>query len=391
MATLTIDGYIGQGAGLDSFFGEGSGFSLSMLNAFLDDLDPKETELKVEINSGGGQVTEGFALHDKLVASGLEITTEVLGMCGSIATIVACAAPRERRGGHENSDYYIHNPYWQPWGDEALEADDLKALQEDLKQSETKILDFYVKNTDADKETLKGFMDGGEKMTMKQAKKYGFIGNIIKSDSKNKVKYLIAAFVDQKKIAMAEKTFTKEQKSWFEKQFNSLSDKLKQFKAEKPEIKNEIVALEDDTEIFIDTEDGDFVGKSVFTVEEGEPTETSVEDGSYNLKDGREIVVAGGVVESITEEEIEALKKENADLKEQLEAKNKEATELKSEKETTEAKAKEIETELGEIKNMVLGKVPVPGEQKFKGADPVVPKSMYEQVIELRKQKQAKN
>ena len=40
-------------------------------------------EITVKINSGGGDVDEGFAIYDFLTTLGIKVNTEVLGMCGS--------------------------------------------------------------------------------------------------------------------------------------------------------------------------------------------------------------------------------------------------------------------------------------------------------------------
>ena len=52
---------------------------------------PKAKKAIVHINSPGGDVNEGFAMHDFLVASGKEIETIIEGQCASIATIVFLA------------------------------------------------------------------------------------------------------------------------------------------------------------------------------------------------------------------------------------------------------------------------------------------------------------
>ncbi|KKL54572.1 hypothetical protein LCGC14_2264030, partial [marine sediment metagenome] len=83
-----------------------------------DNVDAEK--LIVHIHSPGGDVDEGFGIHDILVASGKEIETRIEGLCASIATIIALAG--KTRMITENSEFMIHNPWMDAWGD----ADDLQ-------------------------------------------------------------------------------------------------------------------------------------------------------------------------------------------------------------------------------------------------------------------------
>ena len=107
-ATLYINGYIGQ----QGFFDEAS-FDLTTLNNFLDQHQDIE-ELNVFINSGGGSVTEGFAIHDRLMSLPFTVNTIVNGMCGSIATVIFQAGKKGKRKMYANSEFFVHNPFWMP-------------------------------------------------------------------------------------------------------------------------------------------------------------------------------------------------------------------------------------------------------------------------------------
>ncbi len=62
---IIIDGYIGE---VQDFFGETKCFTLYDLQVAIAAMPKGITELNVKINSGGGLSTEGFAIHDELVA-----------------------------------------------------------------------------------------------------------------------------------------------------------------------------------------------------------------------------------------------------------------------------------------------------------------------------------
>lgn len=117
------------------------------------------------INSAGGNVTDGLALHDAIrhvVHSGVEVTVVVQGMAYSMGSIVLQAASPGRRLAFPHSWIMIHEPAkwagWQSTTAAAQHLDRLKQMQNQiyrilaersgkpLKQiiRDTKRTDFYL-------------------------------------------------------------------------------------------------------------------------------------------------------------------------------------------------------------------------------------------------------
>ena len=117
------------------------------------------------INSAGGNVTDGLALHDAighLVSTGIEVTIVVQGMAYSMGSIVLQAASPGRRLAFPHSWIMIHEPAkwagWQSTTAAAQHLDRLKQMQNQiyrilaarsgkpLKQiiRDTKRTDFYL-------------------------------------------------------------------------------------------------------------------------------------------------------------------------------------------------------------------------------------------------------
>lgn len=113
-------------------------------------------EIIVHINSRGGSVDEGFAIHDLLTNSGKKVTTRVEGQASSIASVVLLAG--SVRQITENSNVMVHNPWMDLTLIGGLEADEMIRVGNQMKEAETKILDFYVTKTGADKEQIANFM-----------------------------------------------------------------------------------------------------------------------------------------------------------------------------------------------------------------------------------------
>lgn len=368
MEVITIDGYIGKDDGMSALFGGTPNFSLKSLTEKLASLPAGTKEVTVKINSGGGDVNEGFAIHDALVSSGLAVHTEVLGICGSIATVIALAAKPESRSMHANSEYFIHNPYWQPMSPEAMSATELQSLADNLKSSQDKLLNFYVDKTGQPANTIKTFMDKSTGFTSAEAKNMGFVTNIIGENVATK-KYLIAAFIDTKKTT--EMDFTPKQKSWIEEKFNAFTEKFGKLLT--PTFQNKLIDLESGAKIWIDSADDNITGKSVFSVDDAGNKTTAAPDGEYKTKDGKTIVVKDGVVSEVKDAavpataEVDALKKQVAELQTQLTASQAKVTETDKAKAEQEANIVALKKEFNDFKAQILTKDFEPPAQTFKG------------------------
>ena len=117
------------------------------------------------VNSAGGNVTDGLALHDvvgHLVSTGIEVTIIVQGMAYSMGSVVLQAASPGRRLAYPHSWIMIHEPAkwagWQSTTAAAQHLDRLKQMQNQIYRimadrsgkplrqiiRDTKRVDFYL-------------------------------------------------------------------------------------------------------------------------------------------------------------------------------------------------------------------------------------------------------
>jgi ATP-dependent Clp protease protease subunit len=117
------------------------------------------------INSAGGNVTDGLALHDvvrHLVSTGIEVTIVVQGMAYSMGSVVLQAASPGKRLSYPHSWIMIHEPAkwagWQSTTAAAQHLDRLKQMQNQIYRimaersgkplrqiiRDTKRVDFYL-------------------------------------------------------------------------------------------------------------------------------------------------------------------------------------------------------------------------------------------------------
>ncbi len=269
-----------------------------------DNIDAEK--LIIHIHSPGGDVDEGFGIHDILVAhgkdKGIEIETRIEGLCASIATIISLAG--SKRLITENSEFMIHNPWMDTFGD----ADDLQKSADQLKVIEKKIVDFYAAKTGAKKSDLDKWMKEETWMTAAQALELGFATEII-TTIKAVARYKL------KNITMN----TKELDKKIDSRFTELLKKLGLAKTSKAQALT--ITTADDTVL-------DF-GDQVESIEEVEvgmtaTIEGGTPDGNYPMPDGATWVFDNGALtemkpaEEEETEEMKQLKAENEELKKQL-------------------------------------------------------------------------
>jgi len=90
--------------------------------------------ITVYINSAGGNVTDGLAIHDSIrhvVSRGIEVTVIVQGMAYSMGSIVLQAASEGRRLAFPHSWIMIHEPAkWAGWQSTTVAAQHLERLKQ---------------------------------------------------------------------------------------------------------------------------------------------------------------------------------------------------------------------------------------------------------------------
>lgn len=333
---IRIEGFIGD---VFDFFGDTKKFTVSDLNTQLANMPSGATSIDVHINSGGGFISEGFAIHDLLSIQGIPVNTIVEGTCGSIATIIAQAPKSQNKGGVrsmlQNSEYFIHNPMFMPTGMDAYNVDDLKAITDDLKANEDKIVDFYAGVTGKSKTSLRNAMDEEKMLSSADAKSMGFIDEVVKTNINAYTRYQLVALLDKQKTNSMEDKKIEGMFAAFEARISKM---LNSVGAVKPNSKT----LKDGSAVYFE---GEFkAGTKLFSDEkltvQATVTETEI--------DGKVVKCEAGAVKEIAEPQAAA--PDVTALQAELDAVKAENTALKTAKETAETKVTETETALTEVK-----------------------------------------
>jgi ATP-dependent Clp protease protease subunit len=195
MAVLNIynDIQSEQDKAVTRMWGMEPGISFRDINEFCDSLPADDKAIDVHIHCNGGDVLEGWAIYDRLRATGKEITTIVDGTDASMATVIMMAAPKERRKAYANAQILVHNPWLDPaWvGSNGMAtADDLEKAAANLKEQQDRILDLYVERCGCDREEMAALMAEDKFISVERAMELGMVGEIIAPISAKSVNHM---------------------------------------------------------------------------------------------------------------------------------------------------------------------------------------------------------
>lgn len=152
----------------------------------LNQFDDSVTEIVVNINSPGGDVFEGIAIHNMLKRHKAKITVNVDGLAASIASVIAMAGDVVRMP--SNAMMMVHNALTYSYGN----AEDLRETAELLDKVTAVISTTYLnKSEELNSDTLKALLDAETWLTAEEAFNYGLIDEVITS------KKLVACVTDQ--------------------------------------------------------------------------------------------------------------------------------------------------------------------------------------------------
>lgn len=350
---LCIYGTIGERSSFGDFFGFiDNTVGVAQVREFLE-ANKDAAEIEVRINSRGGEVTEGFAIHDLLINSGKKVTTIIEGRCASIATVIFLAGSVRKM--HKHSDFMIHNPWLDPFCLGPMEAEDLRNLAEYMEKEEERLLNFYVTKTGTDKELIRSWMKKETTFHSAEALELKFVTEVIRSESKVEQLAKANAFALIKKDFTKNQTMSKTTKPADAKAADELANGVKDSAnilnaikkilgvKSKAEVAAKEVTLKDGTTKLTIETDGE--PKDGDKVTNADGTETA--DGSYELEDGTTIEVAAGVITKVTKPEEPNEEVEN--LKAELKAANEKATALEDEVKALKANAEGVTPMLNEL------------------------------------------
>lgn len=165
---ITIMDVIGGG-----FFFEG--VTAKSIKKVLD-ANPNAKNITVLLDSPGGDVFDGVAIHNLLKRSKAEVTVEVLGEASSAASVIAQGASPGKLKMGVGTMMMVHQASTYGYGN----ADDLRAVAEALETLDSGLNDIYAsRNKTLSRDEIEEMVKEETWMTAKEAVEKGFADEVV--------------------------------------------------------------------------------------------------------------------------------------------------------------------------------------------------------------------
>ncbi len=142
---------------------------------FLESEDPKK-EIHFYINSPGGNVHSGLAIIDAMNHVKPDVSTTVVGMAASMASIILASGAKGKRHALPNADVMIH----QPHGGAEGQAADIEISARRILSLRDRLNKILAKSSGQPLEKVARDVDRDFFMTADEAKKYGIVDHVYK-------------------------------------------------------------------------------------------------------------------------------------------------------------------------------------------------------------------
>ena len=141
---------------------------------WLEREDP-ESEIKLYIQSPGGQVHAGFAIYDTMKLIKAPVSTYAVGLTASFGTILLTAGARGRRFAMPNATIHMH----QPLGGAQGQASDIVIQAKELVRMRERLNQILSDCTGQPKEVIERDTDRDFYMDAYKAVEYGLIDSVL--------------------------------------------------------------------------------------------------------------------------------------------------------------------------------------------------------------------
>jgi len=142
---------------------------------FLQAEDAKK-EIKMYINSPGGEIYAGLAIYDTMKHLTCPISTIAIGMAASMASLILSSGTKGKRLALPNAMVLIH----QPLGGAQGQASDVEITAKEILRLKELTTDILAENTGQKKAQIEKDVDRDYYMTADKAKQYGLIDKVLK-------------------------------------------------------------------------------------------------------------------------------------------------------------------------------------------------------------------
>jgi ATP-dependent Clp protease protease subunit len=144
----------------------------------LESEDP-DKEIRIYINSPGGDVYAGLAIYDTVQYIRPDVSTICIGIAMSMGAVLLAGGTKGKRLALPNSKILIHQ-IWTPYGPGGQAADIERRARETI-NLKRRIEEILAEHTDQDVDKVSRDTDRDYFMTAQEAQDYGIIDMVLRS------------------------------------------------------------------------------------------------------------------------------------------------------------------------------------------------------------------
>ena len=144
---------------------------------YLEGQDP-EKDISFYINSPGGSITDGMAIHDTMTYIKCDVSTICVGMAASMGAFLLASGTKGKRFALPNAEIMIHQPLIGGGGISG-QATDIKIHADHIIRIKEKMNTMLSEYTGQPLEVIKADTERDNYLTAQQAADYGLIDKVI--------------------------------------------------------------------------------------------------------------------------------------------------------------------------------------------------------------------
>jgi len=253
---------------------EEKGITVDGVRTFLN--ANKSEDITFQISTMGGDLAQAITIFSLIKSHPGKTIAEIIGLTASAGTVIAMACDEVVMS--DNALFLVHNG----WSSTTGNVYDFQKAASDLMKNDAIMVKMYREKTGLKDDEIKGIMKASDWLSPQEALNYGFIDRIETSG----IKIAASVMISEARAAKIN-----------EQLLIKLSEKMKNpfIKAKATADVMNVLALKDGNNLLISAEE------AATGVEVAPLGAMTLEDGEYELADGRKIVVAGGVITEVVE------------------------------------------------------------------------------------------
>lgn len=141
---------------------------------YLEGQDP-DKDISLYINSPGGSISAGMAIHDTMQYIKCDVSTICLGMAASMGAFLLAGGTKGKRFALPNSTIMIH----QPSGGAQGQATEIQIVADHIAKTKRTLNEILAANTGQPLEVVEKDTDRDNYMSAEEALAYGLIDGVV--------------------------------------------------------------------------------------------------------------------------------------------------------------------------------------------------------------------